>query len=262
MQQNKGDTINISRTGLIVGLILAATFGGLLVGLILPSNNTAPVPPRETLPEPAAIIEKPAKSLKQKPVAKKPAQKQAPIEKKDNAFVIKGLISTAGEPWASKLIRVKLLWLKNKDKQEFKIGHENARVQMTQQGLAYRFRLKPQPNAFVNFNGGVEGNIARIIVFVDQQQDGELTPKKDKIIAVSKELLRYRTGRYDKNVLNDIQQQNILTAGKGYVFIRNEPDNEGKMDWRVVADTSPVRLDLSAAETSLPGMYNTFLKLQ
>ncbi len=133
---------------------------------------------------------------------------------------------------------------------------------MTPQGLAYQFKLKPQPAAYVSYNGGVEGNLARIIAFLDNQQDGKLTADQDKVIAVSKEILRYRTGRFDKAKLNDIQVKNIRQAGSGYVFIRREPVKNGELDWQVVADKSPVRLDLDASETSLPTMYNNFLKLR
>ena len=267
MANKKTHTITLSRTGLITILLLAVASGGLLTGLLLTDNNTpATAVPQEPLPEPATVIKKQSqavpKKTEPKPVAKKQTATKPKTKTPAPGFVIKGLISTAGEPWSPRLIRVKLLWLKNKGKQQFLLGHETAQLQMTPQGLAYQFKLKPQPAAYVSFNGGVEGNLARIIAFLDNQQDGRLTAENDKIIAVSKELLRYRTGRYDRAILNDIQEQNIRQAGSGYVFIRREPVKNGELDWQVVADKSPVRLDLDARETSLPAMYNNFLKIR
>lgn len=260
MNKPKFGHISISKPAFIGSLAVAAVSGGLLAFFLSGKPQSPENIPLQIVPEAAVVIKKPTASKKPS-TAKKPASKPSPTTNKPDHFVIKGLISTAGEPWSRQLIRVKLLWLKSKDQQQFLLGHENALIQMTKQGLAYQLELKPQPGRFINFNGGVEGNIARVIAYVDQQGDGNLTPGKDKIIAVSKEVLRYRTGRFNQTLLNDIQQKNILAAGKGYVFIRNEPTANGQMDWRVVADQSPVRLDLNAAEASLPAMYNTFLKL-
>lgn len=114
---------------------------------------------------------------------------------------------------------------------------------------------------YLNWNGGVEGNVGRIVAFLDNKRDGRLSLKKDKIIAVSKELIRYRTGRFDNQHLTEAQQHNLRQAGKGYVIIRNMQVTEDRLDWKVVAHQSPARLDLSAAETGLPNMYNTFMKL-
>lgn len=265
MSQNRIETVSLSKPALLVIVLVAATLGGVMTYLLLPEPDpVTPVTPvaKELLPPPVVIKEE-SKPKKPAVVAKQSTPRPATNKvKKLEGFVIKGLISTAGEPWSANLLRAKLLWLKNSGKQEFLLGHENAQVQLTKHGLAYQFVLRPQPATHVSFNGGVEGNIARVMAFVDYNQDGKLTPGKDRIIAVSNELLRYRTGRYDNKVLNPAQVSNIKKAGKGYVFIRNEPDADGKMDWRVVADTSPVRLDLSASKTSLPNMYNTFLKLR
>ncbi|MDH5444412.1 MAG: hypothetical protein OEY52_02580 [Gammaproteobacteria bacterium] len=264
MSQDKDHHINISPVSLVIGFLFAAAIGGLITKLILSDKTVQQDIAKPTVPDLPIAVKKLAKPSSTTPDKKTQASQEAAnkTDSPSSNFIIKGLISTAGEPWSPNMIRVKLLWLKNRNKQDFLIGHEQAQIQMTEKGMAYRFRLRPQPNKYVSFNGGVEGNIARVIAFVDWQQDGTLSRGKDRIFAVSKEILRYRTGRYDKSKLNEIQIANIRQAGKGYVFIRNEPDANGKLDWRVVADQSPIRLDLDASETSLPGMYNTFLKLR
>lgn len=266
MTQNNKRNIVLSRSSLIVILLASAICGALLAWVLYPERPSLPDPaPKTLISEPIKTVKKPAATPQKKPAQQITTRKPVASpgkETKTNTFVIKGLISTAGEPWSPRHIRVKLLWLKNSGKEQLLLGHENAQLQMTKYGPAYQIVLKSQPANYVSFNGGVEGNIARIIAFLDHQGDGKLSPSEDRIIAVSKEILRYRTGRYDTEKLNDIQQQNIRQAGRGYVFIRNEPDDTGKLDWRVVADKSPVRLDLDAAETSLPAMYNTFFKLR
>lgn len=240
--------------------------GGLIVFfLIRAGNETVPVAVQPAPdPEPLARTE-PAKAAS-KPVAEKPkppaTEPKSKPARHNNEFVIQGLLSTGGEPWAADMLRVKVLWLKNKNDQQFLIGRETGLVQATPDGLVYRIILRRQSQEFINWNGGVEGNVGRIIAFVDHQRDGRLTPKKDKILAVSKELIRYRTGRYDKTILNEVQQQNIRQAGRGYVLVRHEEVSDNKLDWKVIARNSPARLDLNATETGLPGMYNTFMKLQ
>lgn len=272
MPAKKSGHITISRGMFISCLLLAALLGSGLSWLLIP-KQTPTQPEQLSLPEPAVIPEQKetAKTVTKKPApvtdkkakaTKKPDKATGKAETNPGQFVIKGLISTAGEPWSTQLIRVRLLWLKNKGKQSFLLGQENAQVQMIEQGLAYQFVLQPQTPGFISFNSGVEGNIARIIVFIDQQGDGQLTPEKDRIIAVSRELVRYRSGRFDNNVLSKEQIAHLAKAGKGYAIVRQEEDASGKIDWRVVADTSPIRLDLDASETKLPGMYNTFLKLR
>ncbi len=266
MHNKKSGQITLSKAGLFTGFAFAAIIGGLIVFFLTSNRESTPVETPQIVTAPPPVVAKPARKEVKKPVVKETVKQTKPAEprtvKQSNHFIIQGLLSTAGEPWAPNMIVVKVLWLKNKDNQQFLIGKETGLVQMSDNGLVYRIILKPQSKAYTNWNGGVEGNVGRIIAFVDHQRDGRLTPKKDKIIAVSKELVRYRTGRFDKTILNEIQQQNIQKAGKGYVIVRNEPVGEGKMDWKVIGRASPFRLDLSAAETSLPGMYNTFLKLQ
>ena len=266
MRQQESKQITLSKAGLLAGLALALVSGGGIVYLL----TTKPLPPETT--HQATIIQAP------KPVNKPPTPTSRPVEKQVSAkppvpeqnkpvkqtdeFTIQGLLSTGGEPWAANMIVVKILWLKNKGGQQFLPGQEGSLAQVTPMGFAYRLKLKPQPNKYLNWNSGVEGNVGRLVAFVDLKRDGRLTPKQDRIIAVSKELIRYRTGRFDKSVLNTIQQENIRRAGKGYVLVRNMQIDEDKPDWHVIATKSPVRLDLNATETSLAGMYNTFMKLQ
>jgi len=244
--------------------VLVLVAGGAIVFFILtenpPTQTVSPVIP-EAKPKPAPAPAKPKKPVKQS-IDKTPAKTLAKPAKQSNEFVVQGLLSTGGEPWAANMIVIKILWLKNQNHKQFLPGQETSVVQETVNGFAYRIRLNPQAKKYLNWNGGVEGNVGRVVAFLDHKRDGHLTPMQDKIIAVSRELVRYRTGRYDKNVLNEIQQQNIRQAGKGYVIVRNLQIGDNKADWKVVASESPARLDLSAAETSLPSMYNTFMKLQ
>lgn len=270
MSQQQAKQITISKASLIAGLVLALVAGGAIVYLTLPetqqSQTVTQLAP-EAKPEPAPTpakkpVEKKAKQTLAKPTKPaKPAKPTKPTKQK-NEFVIEGLLSTGGEPWTANMIMIKILWLKNKNYEQFMLGQETSVVQATPNGFAYRIILRPQSSKYLNWNGGVQGNVGRVIAFLDHKRDGRLTLNKDKIIAVSKELVRYRTGRYDKNILNEIQQQNIQQAGKGYVIVRNMQVGDSKADWKVVASDSPARLDLSAAETSLPSMYNTFMKLQ
>lgn len=279
MRQQDPKPITLSRTSLIIALLLAALLGGLIAVLLKPDSKTravaeqtpaavAPKPQPEPKPTPKPVTKpKPVKppttrkATVKKPV--KPVHKAVPRPaQRNNEFIIQGRLITGGDPWAANMIRIKVLWLKNKNNQQFLIGREIGVVQATPNGFVYRIRLRPQTAEFINWNSGVEGNIGRVIAFLDQQRDGRLSPKQDTILAVSKELIRYRTGRYDMNVLNKIQQQNIRQAGKGYVVVSHEPIGNNKMDWKVIARDSPVRLDLDATETSLPKMYNTFLKVR
>lgn len=272
MDQQRPKHVTLSTPRLIAGLTLAVLLAGVAGYWLLKPGKPQPGIVRS---EPAAnpgqaprkppgkptVTPAPVKSVT-KPVEKKPRQTPPPPAKPGNEFVIQGLVSTGGEPWAANMIMIKILWLKNKNGRQFMLGRETSMVQATANGFAYRIILKPQTSEFLNWNGGVEGNVGRVVAFVDHKRDGRLTLKRDKIIAVSKELVRYRTGRYDKNILNNIQQQNIQQAGKGYVIVRNVQIDDHNPDWQVVARKSPARLDLNASETSLPAMYNTFMKLQ
>ena len=280
MTKQEQKQITLSRNSLIAALLLALVVGGLVVyGVVFTTkpaqlteqNTVDPLAEVPTLPPPfpdktppAPVITKPdeVKLSDAKPTVSKAKPEQPKPAKHRDEFIIEGLLSTAGEPWAANMILVKILWLKNKNQQQFLLGKETAVVQQTPNGFAYRIVLRPQGSDYLNWNGGVEGNVGRVIAFVDKKRDARLSLKQDKIIAVSKELLRYRTGRFDKAILNDVQQQNIRQAGKGYVIVRNMQLNGSEADWQVVASESPVRLDLDAAETSLPSMYNTFMKLQ
>lgn len=276
MNHKPSTQITLSKSRLLLVLVLASLVGALLAFFLLspvappPSTAVQKIDPplKETAVQTVASKKTPpAETTAREPVVeKKPVARPEPTRAKParptDEFVLRGLLSTAGEPWAARTIAVKLLWLKNKNRQAFLLGKETGMVQATPRGFVYRIVLKPQSAAFTNWNGGVEGNVGRVVAFLDRQRDGRLSPKQDRIIAVSKELVRYRTGRFDSKILNDVQQQNISKAGKGYAIIDNLPLADGQTDWQVVATQSPARLDLNAAETSLPNMYNTFLKRQ
>ncbi len=266
---NKKKKIDSSRIILIAGIVLTIALGGTIIFIALTKTNQtttplASIPSPQAPPIPAQIPIKPAKPAKpaKKLIEQTPSYVQPKPSKADNEFVIQGLLSTGGEPWTANMIIVKILWLKNTKPNQFLLGQETSIVQSTKNGFTYRIRLQPPSSKFLNWNGGVEGNIGRVIAFLDHKRDRQLTQNKDKIIAVSKELIRYRTGRYDKNILNEVQQKNIMLGGKGYVIVRNIQNGEDQADWKVVSNTSPARLDLNAEETSLPNMYNTFMKLQ
>lgn len=265
MNQQQANQITISRNTLITGLVSALIAGGALVFFMLP-DNSATLTVTQVAPElkPAPVPTPVPAPVKPKQAVPQPVEKSSPDKPttQGNEYIIQGLLSSGGEPWAANMIMIKVLWLKNKNNEQFLLGQETSVVQQTPSGFAYRLVLKPQATQFLNWNGGVEGNVGRVIAFLDLKRDGRLSQDKDKIIAVSKELVRYRTGRYDKNILNEIQQRNIKQAGKGYVIVRNTQLDDNKSDWKVVADESPFRLDLNVTETSLPSMYNTFMKQQ
>ena len=263
-QSNKH--IRVSRAGLIIGLLLALVSGGGIVYLlqdrpIVSPSVTQLAPSPLASPQAPTQNKAPPKTI-QKPTAPKSQAVTTKPATNNHQFIIQGLLSNGGEPWVANTIMIKILWLKNKDQRQFLPGQETSVVQATQNGFAYRIQLRPQTAKFLNWNGGVEGNVGRVIAFLDLKRDGRLTPGQDKIIAVSKELVRYRTGRFDNAVLKGEQLQNIKQAGKGYVLVRNMQLGDKQADWQVVASKSPARLDLNATETSLPSMYNTFLKMQ
>jgi len=295
LKQGQAKQITLSIPGLVTILTLMFVAGGAIVFFLLPEPEQASRHTTIDTPEPASPAlpvtpERPVKKIASdtttptdKPKTRPPASlEKTPPDKarstgtpevsnpdtqlkptrSNQPFVVQGLLSTGGEPWSANMIVVKILWLKNKNKAQFLLGNETSVAQNTANGFAYRIVLQAQTSKYLNWNGGVEGNVGRVIAFVDHQRDGKLTPNKDRIIAVSKELIRYRTGRYDKTILNTIQQQNIQQAGKGYVLVRNTQQADQKADWQVATDKSPARVDLHAEETSLPNMYNTFLKLK
>ena len=209
------------------------------------------------------VVEKKKETPKPKPVAKKPTPKpkKQEVVGNPNEFIIRGKLATGGEPWSSDTIIVRVLWIKNKD-DKYKLSREKAELISSTDGLEYKITLKPQPSQYINMNNGVEGNIGRVVAYVDQGKDGKLSITKDKIIAVSKELIRYRSGRFDSAILNEAQQSNIKKEGKGYVIIEQTTNDNNKADWKVTYRNSPAPVHLSAAETHLPKLYTKLIEYQ
>lgn len=252
----------------------------LIIGVVFFSLNQAPQPapqPAEVVkikpepaklpaaPKPPEVKPKPVKITKKPPAVTKPQpepeSKPTPKPPVFRSFTIEGNLSTGAEPLAIQNIVIKILWIKSQQA-DFKLGLEKAWLTPRETGLSYRLRLRTQSSQFTNWNNGVEGNIGRVIAFLDLEKDGKLSIQKDKIIAVSKELIRYRTGRFDSKTLSEAQQENIRKEGMGYVVVKQvELENE-KLDWQVAYRDSPAPVNLSATDTRLPAFYTTMIKMQ
>lgn len=265
-----------NQTLILLGVVVVGlTVGAALFSVYGPSNTESPdsTPPAKplakTLPEsvpeakPPIPAVKPPVAASKKPAAPapKPVAKAPPKKPRPDGFIIEGDLATDGKIRLGKNIIVKILWIRNENG-IVKLGLENADLIDSPAGMRYQFRLKQQPKQYTSWHKGVEGNFGRVLAYLDEDKNGEFTIADDRILAVSKELVLYRTGRFDNKILNKAQQENVRKKGKGYLVARQVQQDNQKADWEVAYRASPAFINLSASDTNLAKFYTTMIKLQ
>ncbi|MDH5181554.1 MAG: hypothetical protein OEZ39_15740 [Gammaproteobacteria bacterium] len=213
-----------------------------------------PAPDRQPSARPVQDVpKKQSKIAPPTPPAAPPANKSVPTD-----LTIEGYLNTGGIPWAANSVAVRILWLKS-GKPEVKLGQETAWFKPEKDGMRYQLQLQAKPQ-FINWNNGVEGNIGRVVAYVDMDRDGRFHQQRDKLIAVSEELVRYRTGRYDANALNDSQQADLRKEGSGYLVIKWVQVDANNGGWDVADNGNPAQINLSADNTKLTSVYSAVMK--